>query len=286
MTIPVPLYLRDHRFEDRTVMPAVEAMQILAGAVQQVFPAIDIHVIKDASFDKFLYIKPEVAELAVINDLTCYDNGDVVARLTMRVQSGKSTISRIKEHAVICFPGKGQRAGQGPGVNRSPASGVDFAVSPRAVYQELVPFGPAYHTITRGLHVSISGAIAEIHAPAADGLGALPLVLGSPFPLDAAFHAACVWGQRFHGIVAFPVGFSRREIVRPTQTGETYRGLVIPLGTDENGGLIFNLEIETLNGAVCEIIHGVRMRDVSAGRIKPPGWIRSGLKDQVRSVHN
>jgi len=28
-------------------------------------------------------------------------------------------------------------------------------------------------------------------------------LLGSPFPLDAAMHAACVWGQRFGGIVPF-----------------------------------------------------------------------------------
>ncbi len=52
--------------------------------------------------------------------------------------------------------------------------------------------------------------------------------LGSPFPFDAALHVACAWGQRYRGIVAFPVGFDRREIAVPTRAGETYRCRVVP----------------------------------------------------------
>lgn len=254
-------------------MPAVEAMQVLAASVRQVFPDTDIRLIKDASFDKFLYIEPGMMELAAMNVLTRYDNGDIVARLTTRVRSDKLAISRIKEHAVIRFssaPETERASGQGC---KQVAKGEDFPVSPAAIYRELVPFGASYHNITKPLLVSKAGAVAEIHAPEADGLGTLPDLLGSPFPLDAAFHAACVWGQRFYGIVAFPVGFARRAIFRPTRTGETYWGVVTPVQTKDVGCLLFNIRIETLAGDPCEAVNGVRMRDVSAGRMKPPEWI-------------
>ena len=94
--------------------------------------------------------------------------------------------------------------------------GVGFAVDRGKIYPDLVAFGPFYRNVA-GLHLTPGGAVAEIRTPA-DEAGPPPAgLLGSPFALDAAFHVACVWGQRFAGIVAFPVAVDRRRIVAATR---------------------------------------------------------------------
>jgi hypothetical protein len=40
--------------------------------------------------------------------------------------------------------------------------------------------------------------------------------------------------------------------------------------------MAFDICITALDGTVFEVLNGVRMRDVSGGRWKPPHWIGSG----------
>ena len=77
MRIPLPLpqsaYLQDHLWDGRPVLPAVEAMEILAGAVESEDAAINLGVIREARFDKFLPLVPKGeielwAELAADGD--------------------------------------------------------------------------------------------------------------------------------------------------------------------------------------------------------------------------
>jgi phosphopantetheinyl transferase len=122
------------------------------------------------------------------------------------------------------------------------------------------------------LRLTEEGALAVIRAPErADARIDLPL--GSPFILDGAFHAACVWSQRFTGVVAFPVGFEQRIIVAPTRHGESYISRIFPVQT-EPSLLTFDIWIVDKDGWLCEKLKGVRMRDVSGGKVRPPDWIR------------
>jgi hypothetical protein len=100
--------------------------------------------------------------------------------------------------------------------------------------------------------------------------------LGSPFPFDAAMHVACAWGQRYRNIVAFPVGFDYREIIAPTRNGETYICRVFPLA-EEGAALRFNVWLFGEDHRPVEIILGLKMRDISGGRLKPPAWVRKGV---------
>ena len=101
-------------------------------------------------------------------------------------------------------------------------------------------------------------------------------LLGSPFPLDATMHAACVWGQRFSGIVPFPVGVEKRIIYQKTKKGGAYLGRVVPVKVDYES-LIFDALIYDLNGIMYESVSGIQMRDVSQGRLRPPPWIKADL---------
>jgi phosphopantetheinyl transferase len=136
-----------------------------------------------------------------------------------------------------------------------------------------VPFGPGFQSISEPLRLTEEGALAVIRAPE----GARPhtdLHLGSPFVLDGAFHAACVWSQRFAGVTAFPVGIDQRMLVAPTRPGDTYVSRIFPKET-RSALLTFDIWILGADGQLFEMLKGVRMRDVSGGKLHPPDWIRS-----------
>ena len=150
--------------------------------------------------------------------------------------------------------------------------GVCTIVGPEVIYAELVPFGPAFRNISAPLHISPDGALARIVTPPPlSDVGCGPL-LGSGYALDAAFHAACVWAQHVHGVVAFPVAIDRRILLQPTAPAESYTGRVFPRGSSGDS-LLFDILLFDQKGQLREITQGVHMRDVSGGRLTPPDWI-------------
>ena len=154
---------------------------------------------------------------------------------------------------------------------------VGLEIPAEKIYNELVPFGEAFRNIHGRLIISEDGATAKTHARFVDKSTPNFADSGSPFPLDAAFHAACVWGQRYAKTVAFPVGIEKRVIFKPTQPGTTYLSRIIPVRKCPEL-LTFDLWIYGTDGTLYEGVCGVQMRDVSAGRLKPPRWI---LEDVV-----
>jgi hypothetical protein len=147
-----------------------------------------------------------------------------------------------------------------------------FEIAPDVIYKDLIPFYPAYRNIRETVFMSRKGVIAAVYG--GDPICGDNSSIGSPFSLDAAFHAACAWGQRYHHIVAFPVGFSERDILRPTCFGITYGASIKPVYADGHM-LVFDIRIYDREGNIYEKISGVKMRDVSSGRLKPPAWILS-----------
>jgi len=75
--------------------------------------------------------------------------------------------------------------------------------------------------------------------------------------------------------VPFPVGFDRRVIINPTQPGGSYRTRVQLLSRSREE-LLFDLQIFDDQGHIFERVTGMRMRDVSGGKIKPPEWMQEG----------
>ena len=54
--IEVSPYLRDHHFEGKVILPAVEALIALAHVVKLNFPQMSINRLLKASFPRFLFI--------------------------------------------------------------------------------------------------------------------------------------------------------------------------------------------------------------------------------------
>jgi hypothetical protein len=265
-------YLQDHRFEGKAVLPAVEAMQVLAQSVKEFVPETDITAITDTTFDKFLFIPPDIKKIDALCSITSFENGDITAVLQTKTRTKKAVFTRIKEHVTVHYPRiKPEVAASFHNPLSFGESGC-MEISPDQIYRELVPFGPAYHNISENLTLHKNGALAKLRAPIISAAIEKTGQLGSPFVLDAAFHAACVWGQRYSGVVAFPVRVEKRIIVKPTQPGDTYTSTAKPVRTDSDM-LIFDICIYDEDNTLYEIALGVHMRDVSAGRMKPPKWI-------------
>ncbi len=274
LELAVPAYLSDHQVGGRAVLPAVEAMQVLAQAVSAYRPDIDVAAMTVGRFDKFLDLAPGCRKVEALVDLLTYENGDLAAALCTRRRGKTAAIARLIEHAALVYRREKSEIAPPPIDLAAALEGVCLAVAPRKIYRELVPFGPAFQNIRETLWVSEDGALAAIVAPGGDELPQRSL-LGSPFVLDAAYHAACVWGQRYALTIPFPVGFEQRRVLAATRPGRRYFARIVPVRIG-SGAVTVDIFIYDEQGRLQEYSLGVRMRDISGGKLQPPRWIMSG----------
>lgn len=269
--IEVYPYLRDHYLEGKVILPAVESLIVLARAFKAAYPHEEIKYIHNAAFPRFLHLAPGNHRQPVFVDIKITEGGNAAASLLTSVKSKTGKISRHVEHARAEFIiADSIEAGAPPFRTANKLKGSCISIPSAIIYRELVPFGIAYQNIIGDLSVSSEGALGYISG---GNFEADEELLGSPFPLDAVMHAACVWGQRFTGIVPFPVGFEKRIIYQKTKKGEEYLGRIVPV-TVMQASLLFDACIYDKDGVMCESISGMKMMDVTGGRMQPPEWIR------------
>lgn len=271
VTIAVQPWFRDHCFNGKVILPAVETMEIMAAAVKEIGADTLLMEMSDARFSKFLEIPQGATELSALVEYDEGDEGEIGVKLLSRTCYKK--ITRIKEHARIKFSIRLQNSGETMPIDLPLPAQPTGAVEAKRIYEELVPFGPYYHTLTGHLHLSNLAAWGTLQAPNFPQGQNMAKELGSPFPLDGAMHAACVFGQTISDFVPFPVGFARRIIHKPTKAGEQYSTTVVLVSQDSDE-LVFDLSIFDASGKPCETVKGLQMRDVSGGQIKPPDWIK------------
>lgn len=279
VTIPVREYLRDHVFRGRAVFPAVEAMQVLAAAAVSASKELNPRRISNADFPRFLDIGTGSTSLEAETEASVNTEGSVAAALVTVRKAGTTSITRKLVHASCTFNAS---AGLPPAPPLDAALALDGICAnpePKRIYGQLVPFGPAYRNI-RSLHVTGSGALAIVSGGTPEAPSG---PLGSPFPLDASFHAACAWGQRHAGIVGFPVHMDARYIHTPTRAGETYIARVVPK-KPAGETLMFDIFIFDESGALCEEVRGLGMKDVSGKTLLPPPWIIAGGEDPLAAL--
>ncbi len=262
--IVVQPWFRDHYFAGKVILPAVETMLILAGEVKKNRPEYHLATMFEARFAKFLEIGLDDKRIAAVIEFSEQEDDKIIAGLLTRIS--QKNFSRLIEHGRVTF--KRAEICSSSAIAQAKQAEPAFKISARKIYRELVPFGPAYQNIIDDLYLNEQGVQGWVKAPDYP----VPDIAGSPFPLDAALHAACVWGQRFGGFVPFPVGFSRRLVSIPTIPGNVYEIRIIPLEIKADE-LLFDLWILDSSGELFESVEGVKMRDVSGGAVKPPAWL-------------
>ena len=269
--IQINPYLYDHHLEGSAVFPAAEAAIELARVVRNNFPQASVINLTEASFPRFLSLPENAEEVTVSVNIERGDGAGIAASLLSSIASKTGNIRRTVEHARMQFSPVAENHCAAHSFNcPEKLEGKSINVPAAAIYRDLVPFGRAYRNISGDVTVSPGGALGYIYGGNAEADDEL---LGSPFPFDAALQMACVWAQRYTDIVPFPVGFAQRIIFQKTRKQIEYLGRVEPVAVASQP-LIFNAWIFDQQGALCEATQGIRMRDVSGGRMKPPEWIK------------
>ena len=271
LEIEVGDYLLDHRFEGRCVLPAAEALNVLAMVVHEYFSNWDMVCLTEARFPRFLIIPPEIHRLPVIVEIDHTPKGGISAGLMTSMRSRTGGISRNLEHARVEFSLANSSSISVPFLTDvGNPDGQGFTIPVVSIYPRLIPFGTAYRNIIGPVSLSPLGASASLFGGDQRKEDDL---LGSPFPFDAALQMACIWGQCFTEHVPFPVGFEKRVIYQKTKKGGFYLGRIIPVAVEQNPFLFDALIIDS-QGSICEEILGIQMQDVSQGRLHPPSWIK------------
>lgn len=258
--LKVQPWFKDHAFAGKIVLPAVETMLLLAAECRKVQPEADIATMEDVRFGKFLEIPETAANVDILVEYAATDDGRIQTKLLSHKHL--ATMTRIKEHGEVFFPASGTVKQEiSPVVDPAPPKGTVKKISVDHLYVHMVPFGKCYQTLQGMLLLSESLAWGHLLAPQLPCTYPGATLLGSPFPLDGALHAACVLGQQFVDFPPFPVGFAKRTILRPTQAGKRYATRVVLTSLAE-AELVFDLQIFDRQGQLYEFVSEIRMRDV------------------------
>jgi phosphopantetheinyl transferase len=277
LKIDIRDYIRDHQFNGKIVVPAVEEMQILASALQSIMPDINLKTITSAAFSRFIEINPEQKILEAIADFNITDSG-VAAALSTIKSSKDGSIKRKVENAKLNFNLEKNVTKTIPLDTACIIEGPVTEITPDKLYEDLVPFLKSYRNAVEKIYISQDGAMGSVSGENNDYY---PGPLGSPFPLDAAFHIACVWGQRYCGFTGFPVAFDKRNIYHQTEKNAFYHARIIPVSSDKITAY-YDIHIYSMDGILMESVYNLKMSDVTAGKLKAPEWISAGLSEEKR----
>lgn len=271
LTISIQPHWRDHHVDGQAVLPAVEAMELLACAAKKGTVWDPLPTLEGASFDKFLPLPQGSDSIQGFYDLIEHGNGSVTATLLTKTQIKNSPMTRVKTHARVTFSAAPISLPRRPLDVAASLEGPSYRLSPQEIYRQRVPFGSAFRNII-SLTLTEEGALAAIQAPGGmpedESSGMNPL-LGSPFPMDAALHAACCWGQQFAGFTAFPFEFESRSILQPTVPRKSYICRIYAL-TRTDQALTFDMDLYDGAGRLCEVLTKVAMGKVTRGITSQP----------------
>ncbi len=256
-------FLQDHRIATGAVLPAVQSMQILASLITDQFPGYCSTTLQNVSFVKLLHLPAETKQIAAFCEAEILENKQLQLKLLTKSRS-KSGIVRSLLHACL-------EVGQGP--EKQIASvfngedNFDGQIPVSDIYPGLVSFGENFQNIVEPVKVNDRGAITKV-------FGGNPVpgpgTLGSPFPLDAAFQAACAWGRYYTQRICFPVSFQKRSIVRPTRPLENYK-TIIRLKSQVVETLEFDLSLQDDSGDLYEQLEGLKMKEIGIGSVQHHG---------------
>jgi hypothetical protein len=277
----IPLHFRplnhhgDHHFMETPVMAAAETMLYIAGACRPPEKAAKSLHITNALFLKFIPIADATADpdsghtVSFAVETTLCPDQSVRAALVSRSRSRRLGVTRSKTHVTLSLTHRHLPACPPPEKAKESALGE---VNSGQIYKDLIHFGPAFQNLRKTLRLGRHWIHGTVWGGGDATVSPLPDVLGSPFPFDAAMQAACIWGQYFLGIVAFPEGVAQRLIYRRTRPQALYRIRLALRETDADHYWCDGWIMDSA-GAVYEAFLGLKMRDLSRGRLKVPTWV-------------
>lgn len=273
-TLVVPLpdmpFLADHAISGKAIVPAVELLDLLLHVLDQ--QGVQLRqplTLREVSFPRFLPADdlPRCSFEVALADAS---DGGVRATFSSRIAL-PGGMQRLRVHAQATF-GAVAQADLDPvshPVSAPPCeSCVEYQVTAERVYRELVRFGPRFCNLRGSLALAPNAAWATVESPTPPHPTSSRA--GCPYLLDSAMHLACVWGQRYAGVVAYPTELSSRTVFAPIAHGKR-RATVVPRSVEPRR-LVFDLWLIDQDHRVCDAVVGLAMVPLAAGPT-PPAWI-------------
>jgi hypothetical protein len=267
-TLPVALpdlpEWTDHAIQGKATVPAVLLLDLLVRHTAE--PTVRAArttplVMRDASFPRFLPAdEVERCTFEILFEELLGEAATTRATLTSRIALAGG-IRRTRTHASVTF------GGPAPALPAPQVAG-DFELSANRAYAELIPFGPRYRNLRGEIRLGRDGGSAWVRSP--QPTFSQPSRAGCPYLFDSAMHLACLWGQRYAGVVAYPTGFSSRVIASPLAHGQR-RCIVAPRSMAPRA-LTFDLWLTDEGHGVCDAVIGLAMAPLARGA-PPPAWI-------------
>jgi len=267
-------HLADHAILGKVIVPAVEILNFLLHFLDDQGVALgDPLTMRDAIFPRFLPADdvPRCRFEVTLEDASS-SGGKVRTTLISRIALPNG-MERQRTHAAITFGGA-------PAARPAPPyeNGVDCRVLAEQVYRDLIPFGPHFRNLRGSIRLAPAGAWAMVESP--DPPHPNPSKAGCPYLFDSAMHLACIWGQRYAGMVAYPTGFSSRTVFSPIRHGQ--RRCAARVVMTEPRHLLTQLWLIDDEHQVCDATLGLAMAPIAVGA-PPPAWFASGPSPEALS---
>jgi hypothetical protein len=264
VTLPELPEFADHAIQGKATVPAVMLLEVLVRQVAESTnqnPATSPLVMRDATFPRFLPADEiERCTFEISLEDVPGEATSKRATLTSRIALANG-INRTRTHAAVTFGGSATAL-------PVPQVTSDFDLAADRAYTELIPFGPRYRNLRGNISLGRDGGRAWVRSP--EPAFPDPSRAGCPYLFDSAMHLACLWGQRYAGVVAYPTGFSARVIMSPLAHGQR-RCVVAPTSVGQER-LTFDLWLTDEDHRVCDAVVGLVMAPLARGA-QPPAWI-------------
>lgn len=264
VSLPEMAHLGDHAIAGKAIVPAVEILDFLLHFLDERAVALgDPLTMRDAVFPRFLPADDISRSRFDVTLEGTPSNGDGIrATLVSRIALPNG-LERERTHAAITFGGKPAT------MPAPPAEGEpEYQVAAERVYRQLILFGPHFCNLRDTLRLTRDAGWATVSSPTPPHPN--PSKAGCPYLFDSAMHLACVWGQRYAGMVAYPTGFSTRTVLAPIAHGR--RRCVVAPRTVAPRTLVLDLWLTDERQQVCDAVGGLVMAPVATGA-PPPAWI-------------
>ena len=241
-------------------------MRLIATAYGNICPDSRPNCVLNARFLRLLEVAAGAQELEFFLESVQEAGRGMLILWRRQALKGMKRMLRCAELVFI------EEEGVGRSALPAKAESIEQTLSAERIYLELVPFGPVFQSLSGAIWLAGPEAGGEVYAPILDGGAGNGGQgwLGSPFPLDGAMHLACVHGQKRADFVPFPVVIQRRRLYHATRPGQSCQ-VRVRLRRQEPDRLIYDLWLWS-GEKLCEEVLGLEMRDVSAGRMRPPAW--------------
>jgi NAD(P)-dependent dehydrogenase (short-subunit alcohol dehydrogenase family) len=206
LDVSIDRYLNDHRLDEHPVLPLAVATELMAEAVQAVWPDLTVVAVRSLQLFKGIVVDegPLPLVITVRASVHSNDEGLTEADVEIAVPSRKPP---VRYRAVVQL---GTRLPEAPPFDPPARPLTPLPMSLERAYREWTFHGPMFQRLTSVEGIGSDSLIGTIHSPSTipviGGVGR-PRWIIDPFVFDAALQLLLVWSRSQNDKTALPTRF-------------------------------------------------------------------------------